>query len=669
MRTAGIRWLALAFIALALLPLHASAQQATALPAANLPLSGAEVMYLVQNGNSVQTPVSTIQGVGTFNNLSATNLTVTGASNLATVNLSGKLSLPASTTGSAYLNLAQGAAPSSPVNGDLWTTSSGLFARIAGSTVGPFGTGGGSNSASANDLAYYAATGNVVSGLATANSGVLVTSPFGVPSISTVLPTGLTIGPFVGTIVNYATSASLPTVTSSNAGQLGFVTNCLNGSQGSGTGTGCLYIVNNAGSWQPMPLIPTTQITIGGQAIYLGGATTNQGTGSKVATANGTFTNGDCLQTNSTGAIVDAGAACGSGGTGSGTVTSSTANYLAYYASTGTTVAGLASANNAVLVTNGSGAPSESTTLPSSLTIPTATLSNPVITGTGTYAALTGSAKLTTAASTTTQAGLNIPAGTAPTSPSNGDVWTTTGGLFARINGSTQGPFGTSSGTVSSIATTSPIGGGTITTTGTITCTTCALTTNGGLLTATSPTAISAAGVISCATCVTSSGGGAATATAPVAVSSAGLITCITCATTTNGGALTATSPMTISAAGVIALASQTGAAAFNWDSNTTVTANTYYIAGSWPWGTGSITSVSYLTGGTSSPGFNIAVQINGTNVATCNGITVNSGTIATTTCGSNSITSGQKVTLVLSAVTGSPYSSLVQVNYTRSAI
>jgi hypothetical protein len=43
-----------------------------------------------------------------------------------------------------------------------------------------------------------------------------------------------------------------------------------------------------------------------------------------------------------------------------------------------------------------------------------------------------------TAASTTTTAGLNVPHGAAPTSPVNGDVWTQTVGLFARINGSTR---------------------------------------------------------------------------------------------------------------------------------------------------------------------------------------------------------------------------------------
>lgn len=42
-----------------------------------------------------------------------------------------------STTLGANLNLGQGVAPSSPNNGDMWTTSAGLYVRINGTTVGP----------------------------------------------------------------------------------------------------------------------------------------------------------------------------------------------------------------------------------------------------------------------------------------------------------------------------------------------------------------------------------------------------------------------------------------------------------------------------------------------------------------------------------------------------
>lgn len=46
--------------------------------------------------------------------------------------------------------------------------------------------------------------------------------------------------------------------------------------------------------------------------------------------------------------------------------------------------------------------------------------------------------KLVTAVPTTSAAGFNLPPGTAPTSPVDGDMWTTTAGTFVRINGVTQ---------------------------------------------------------------------------------------------------------------------------------------------------------------------------------------------------------------------------------------
>jgi len=46
-----------------------------------------------------------------------------------------------------------------------------------------------------------------------------------------------------------------------------------------------------------------------------------------------------------------------------------------------------------------------------------------------------------TAASVAANAGLRIPHGTAPSAPVNGDMWTTTAGLYIRINGTTVGPL------------------------------------------------------------------------------------------------------------------------------------------------------------------------------------------------------------------------------------
>lgn len=47
------------------------------------------------------------------------------------------LILAAGTTGVSSLRIPHGSAPTSPVNGDIWTTTSGLFVRVNGATVGP----------------------------------------------------------------------------------------------------------------------------------------------------------------------------------------------------------------------------------------------------------------------------------------------------------------------------------------------------------------------------------------------------------------------------------------------------------------------------------------------------------------------------------------------------
>ena len=61
---------------------------------------------------------------------------------LAGATFTGLVSTPAATTASAFLRVAHGAAPTAPVNGDIWSTTGGLFARINGVTqqYAPLGT-------------------------------------------------------------------------------------------------------------------------------------------------------------------------------------------------------------------------------------------------------------------------------------------------------------------------------------------------------------------------------------------------------------------------------------------------------------------------------------------------------------------------------------------------
>lgn len=86
----------------------------------------------------------------------------------------------------------------------LWTgsCSNTTFLRGDGACAAPSGSGT-VNSGLINQLAWYTANGTAVSGLTTANSGVLITSSGGVPSISSTLPSGITlVAPALGTPVS-----------------------------------------------------------------------------------------------------------------------------------------------------------------------------------------------------------------------------------------------------------------------------------------------------------------------------------------------------------------------------------------------------------------------------------------------------------------------------------
>ena len=56
--------------------------------------------------------------------------------------LTGKMTTTTSSSGSAAINVPHGSAPASPLNGDIWTTTSGLYVQVNGSTIGPLGSGG-----------------------------------------------------------------------------------------------------------------------------------------------------------------------------------------------------------------------------------------------------------------------------------------------------------------------------------------------------------------------------------------------------------------------------------------------------------------------------------------------------------------------------------------------
>ena len=87
---------------------------------------------------------------------------------LAGGTLTGELvTIASAAVAGAGFNLPHGVVPNSPVNGDVWTTTAGLYARINSGTVGPFGAGGGGDVATDT---IWDATGDLVQGTG-ANTG------------------------------------------------------------------------------------------------------------------------------------------------------------------------------------------------------------------------------------------------------------------------------------------------------------------------------------------------------------------------------------------------------------------------------------------------------------------------------------------------------------------
>lgn len=139
----------------------------------------------------------------------------------------------ASAVGAAGLRIPHGAAPTVPVNGDTWTTTAGLFARINGATVGPFSSGssmtypgaGIPNSTGAAWGTSYTTSGSgTVVALATSPTFVtplLGTPASGVLTNCTGLPvsTGISgLGANVGTALAVAVGSAGAFVTFNGAG-------------------------------------------------------------------------------------------------------------------------------------------------------------------------------------------------------------------------------------------------------------------------------------------------------------------------------------------------------------------------------------------------------------------------------------------------------------------
>lgn len=105
--------------------------------------------------------------------------------------------LKASGTSGATFRLPHGVPPLVPVNGDIWTTAGGMYARIDGTTIGPF----------ASAQSGYVTSFNTRVGDITLNQSDVTTAlgftPYNPGANSYVLKTGDTMtGPLTGTVFN-----------------------------------------------------------------------------------------------------------------------------------------------------------------------------------------------------------------------------------------------------------------------------------------------------------------------------------------------------------------------------------------------------------------------------------------------------------------------------------
>jgi hypothetical protein len=224
------------------------------------------------------------------------------------------LPITAGTAGQPMLSAAGGASPMTwgtlAGNTTTFATTSGALTNGHAATFDASGNiiDGGAlptgviNSGSTGQITYYAGNGTTVSGNAnlTISSGAVTFGVAGATAGSLLLS-----GSSTGTITLKGSTTTI--------------------------GTYNFNLPVTAGtSGQPM-------LSGGGSASAMTWGTVSGNT-TKFSTVTGSFTNGDCIAADASGNLIDNGSACGSGG--SGTVTSSTAGQIAYYAASNNSVAG-----------------------------------------------------------------------------------------------------------------------------------------------------------------------------------------------------------------------------------------------------------------------------------------------------------------------------------------
>lgn len=370
---------------------------------------------------------------------------------------------PAATTAIPSIRLPHGAAPSAPTNGDIWTTTAGIYVRINGGTVGPLGAAGGSyvdtttNQSIAGIKTFTDTGGTVMAPSADAANAILTLKRFtdSFPS-----------SPFLriqsaaaGNLYTISQDVLINHVASANGQTMQTLTRFTDTSP-----TGSFLTFKNAASG--------TIASIGILGTYNAPASTTAGPSLNLphGSAPSSPTNGDMWTTT-------AGVYTRTNGT-TYRLWSNDEGFLTMSAASGSSIPYITMFNNdsgdGPAVVDGY----KSTTTASSLTVCLRLRANakatdaslnmcaflelgvqqknattvdgiirlrPYLSGAAVDAlSVTGSAATFTvpmiaATATTSIPSLRIPHGTAPSSPTNGDVWTTSSGVFVRVTGVTYG--------------------------------------------------------------------------------------------------------------------------------------------------------------------------------------------------------------------------------------
>jgi hypothetical protein len=215
---------------------------------------------------------------------------VTNTLTIANATYTGLALTAASATGGAGFRLPHGAAPTSPTNGDVWTTTSGFFARINGTTVGPFAAGFSNPMTTTGDV-IYSSSGTTPARLGIGSTGDVLTVAGGVPTWSA--PGSASLTGFTSALTtgapNTTNNVSSLTASGGTASQsIALVPKTVGGLLAAiptSTSAGGNVRGNTSVDWQ-MVRSAATQVASGASAV-IGGGENNTASGSQSAVPGG----------------------------------------------------------------------------------------------------------------------------------------------------------------------------------------------------------------------------------------------------------------------------------------------------------------------------------------------------------------------------------------------